>query len=134
MPRASEFTGKTKKQALARSGYRCEGYDGPWRCEAPLRPGAVHYDHKTPLALGGDSSLENCQCLCPTHHAIKTAEEDIPRIRKADRQRAAIYGARTTSRPIRSRPFAKAGRQPKRLSAEKQCAGLPAFARQIRET
>ena len=134
MTRASEFSGKTRKQALARSGYRCEWTEADGsRCTAALRPGHVHYDHKRPLALGGTSTLENCQCLCPTHHRLKTATEDVPRIREADRQRASIYGAKTRKgAPIRSPGFAKADRQPKRLDPSKIAHGQPEWARRVK--
>ena len=125
MTRTSEFTGKVRKQALARSGYRCEWTDDGRepRCEAVLRPGCVHYDHITPLALGGESTLENAQCLCPTHHKFKTATADLPRIRKADRQRNVSFGAKTRKGPpIRSAGFEPA---PAQRSARRPEKALP---------
>lgn len=112
MARASEFKGATRKKALARSGYRCEWTDAHgFRCEAVLIPGGVQYDHITPLALGGTSTLDNCAALCLIHHRFKTATKDVPRIRHADRQQAAAFGAKTRKGPpIPSRGFAKSER------------------------
>jgi hypothetical protein len=48
-------------------------------------------------------------------HAAKTAKEDVPRIRKADRQRKASNGARTAPvRPLVSAPFPVSERTAKR--------------------
>lgn len=114
MARASEFSGKTRKQALARSGYRCEWTDEGRepRCGVELRPGGVHYDHITPQALGGESTLDNCQCLCPTHHRLKTSRDDVPRIRKADRQRFGALNAKTRKGlKMQGRPFPRCERE-----------------------
>ena len=79
MPRAHEFTAKVKVEAFQRANGRCEG------CHAYLvaRP---EYDHQIPVALGGESSLENCVVLCRKCHGAKTAKADVPRIAKAKRQ------------------------------------------------
>ena len=76
-----------------------------------------HFDHKKTLAEGGKSTLENCQLLCHVHHAYKTGTEDIPRIRKADRQRNKDVGAVAPKQKIRSRNnLARKSRKPKSLS------------------
>ena len=85
-----EFSTKTMDQAYARSGGRCENK----ACGAVLRPGKFHYDHILPDALGGKPTLANCHVLCIGCHKAKTAREDVPRIRKADRQRKAHIGAK----------------------------------------
>ena len=94
MTKRIEFTAKTKDQGYVRAGGRCEWREGGIRCEAVLSPGNCEYDHVLPLALGGTSELANMQCLCKPHHLQKTAGEDVPRIRKADRQRRNHIGAR----------------------------------------
>jgi hypothetical protein len=51
-------------------------------------------------------TLANCQVLCVPCHRAKTAKEDVPRIRKADRARRANNGARNAPKvKIRSRGF-----------------------------
>lgn len=91
MTRPHEFTRKIKLAAFERAGGRCE------KCTARLVPGKFRFDHILPLALGGESSLANCQCTCVTCDAPKTAE-DISRIRKADRQQARHIGAKARTR------------------------------------
>ena len=78
-------------------------------CGGKIRVGeAWEAEHVIPYALTRDNSDAN---LRPAHvkcHAAKTREEDIPRISKAERQRAKHFGYWPKStRPIRSRGFAK---------------------------
>ena len=60
-----EFSKKTKREALSRSGMKCEavgqmyGLGKGQRCGADLAYG-VEYDHIVLAANGGDNSLENC--------------------------------------------------------------------------
>lgn len=89
--RASEFSAKTKLQGWE----RCKR-DGKPFCEScglmiVARP---EYDHRVPLGLGGDSSLENLQVICSQCHRIKTHEEDRPIMAKADRQKKAAAGVK----------------------------------------
>jgi 5-methylcytosine-specific restriction protein A len=79
-----EFPAKVKLAAYERSLR-----DGKPHCEAcGLRiVGLPEYDHVKPDGLGGEPTLENCQCLCGKCHRIKTHEEDGPIMRKADNQR-----------------------------------------------
>lgn len=92
MSRRVEFPAKVKVAAFERCGGRCE------KCTAPLRPGKFRYDHIVPLAIGGESTLENCQCVCTTCDAPKTYGQDIPAIRKADRAKARHIGAKAKPR------------------------------------
>jgi 5-methylcytosine-specific restriction endonuclease McrA len=57
-----------------------------WKCAAcgELLPASFHVDHVVPLWDGGDDTLDNCQPLCPDHHADKTQREAIER---AERKR-----------------------------------------------
>ncbi|MGN6773140.1 MAG: HNH endonuclease signature motif containing protein [Rhizobiaceae bacterium] len=86
-----EFTTKTRKQALKRSGLRCEAV-GSWyglpdgqRCPANLGDG-VEYDHLILDANSKDNSLENCRAVCPKCHRWKTANRDTPTAAKTVRQ------------------------------------------------
>lgn len=78
MTRPHEFAAKIMLAAFRRAGGRCEA------CSAKITAGA-EYDHVLPVALGGESTLDNCQVLCRACHAAKTAG-DVKQIRKADRQ------------------------------------------------
>ena len=68
-------------------------------CGGSIMPGDgwdVH--HATPLELGGEDGGDN---LVPAHracHRHHTASEDVPRIRKAQRQQAKHLGFRAPSR------------------------------------
>jgi 5-methylcytosine-specific restriction protein A len=73
------FSAKIQAEAFARANGRCE------QCGGMLKPGQFQYDHKKPHALGGESSLENAQCLCSACHIAK-GQEDMPPMRKADKQ------------------------------------------------
>ena len=92
MTRPHEFSRKVKVAAFERAGGRCE------KCTARLVPGKFRFDHRLPLALGGESTLDNCQCVCTSCDAPKTYGQDIPAIRKADRAQARHIGAKTRSR------------------------------------
>jgi 5-methylcytosine-specific restriction protein A len=96
----AEFSAKTQEQALKRSNRVCENK----KCCAPLSRGKYHFDHVLPDGLGGKPTLANCQVLCIQCHKEKTAKEDVPRIRKADRQKRADDGIKRPSPPIASRP------------------------------
>ena len=87
----TEFTRKTRQEALKRSGLKCEasgtryGMEEGQRCNCELSLG-VQFDHDVPDQLGGDNSLENCRAVCVQCHRIKT-RGDVRQIRKSDRQR-----------------------------------------------
>lgn len=91
MANRMEFSTKTRKLALKRSGKRCEAV-GSWygmpdgvRCTRNLGEG-VEYDHLILDANSKDSSLENCRAVCPKCHAWKTANRDTPTAAKTVRQ------------------------------------------------
>lgn len=92
MPRPHEFSSKVKVAAFQRCGGRCEA------CTAALRPGGFQYDHRTPVAMGGASALDNCEVLCSSCHGAKTAGSDIPAIAKSNRVRRNHIGAKAPSR------------------------------------
>lgn len=89
-----EFPPKVKLAAFGRCQGMCE------RCSVWLMPGKFAYDHVLPDALGGEPVLGNCEVLCSTCHAVKTASADIPRIAKAKRQQRAHLGIRKQGRPL----------------------------------
>lgn len=74
------FSAKIQADAFARASGKCES------CSGMLKPGQFQFDHKKPYALGGDSSLDNVQCLCTACHLSKSQDEDLPPIRSADRK------------------------------------------------
>jgi 5-methylcytosine-specific restriction endonuclease McrA len=103
-----EFTAKTRKEALRRSGLICEAV-GDWyglpagqRCATSLGLG-VEYDHLILDANSHDNSLENCRAVCPKCHGWKTANRDTPTAAKTVRQQ--LMGMKTRAKAaIPSRP------------------------------
>lgn len=101
-----EFSRKVKAQAILRANGCCE------ECSAKLKVGEAEIDHILPDALGGAPILSNARVLCRVCHRAKT-DQDIGRIRKADRQRDRHTGAlRKAYRPI---PGSKASGLRKRM-------------------
>src|SRR5271168_1405677 len=74
------FSAKIEDEAEARAGGRCED------CGGQLKPGKYQFDHIKPHGMGGDSSLSNCRVRCVVCHLKKTMEDDMPPMRKADKQ------------------------------------------------
>lgn len=101
-----EFSRKVKLDAFQRAAGRCE------ECTAHLVPGKYQYDHVTPDGLGGKPTLENCKVVCTACHGAKTAKEDVPRMAKADRQRAKLMDGKKSKRPM---PGSKASGWRKRM-------------------
>lgn len=100
-----EFPARVRVAAFERAGGVCEHIDRDGsRCATKLRPGDLFYDHIIPDALGGEPVIDNCQCLCRSHHDPKTFGEDVPRIAKMKRQRANHIGAKP-KRPWPKRPM-----------------------------
>lgn len=129
MTSRKEFSAKTKDQAHARANGHCENR----ACSAKLCPGKFHYDHILPCALGGTPVLANCQVLCDNCHKAKSAKEDVPRIRKADRQRRQHIGAVAAPvRPLKGRGFPPTAKPEKPLS--KLANGEPEIVRRMRGT
>lgn len=87
-----EFPARVKVAAFERANGHCEG------CTAKLHVGKYHYDHRLPDALTGKPTVENCQVLCTACHGAKTADQDVPRIAKANRVRAKHVGAKAKPR------------------------------------
>lgn len=68
------------------------------------------WDHRLPLALGGEHALSNVQAACIPCHKLKT-REDIRKIRKAARIRARADHSRRRRKAITSRGFDKSLRR-----------------------
>lgn len=117
MARRAEFTGKVRKQALKRSGMKCEAI-GKWyglpagtRCGADLAYG-VEYDHIILDANSKDNSLENCAAVCIKCHRYKSARHDTPVAAKTVRQQN--LGLKTKPKAkINSSGFPRKDRTPK---------------------
>ena len=121
-----EFSAKVRDQAAQRAAGKCQS------CKCDLRGKPVEFDHILPTALGGKATLANCQVLCGACHKEKTGKSDVPRIRKADRQRRAGNGSKLPPREkIKSRGFDKTPAPPKTGKARIERATLP--PRQIYE-
>lgn len=97
-----EFPNRVKVAAADRAKGICQC------CKLPTVGKKIHFDHILPAALGGEPTLANCQVLCEACHKEKTGKEDIPRIRKADRQKRAALGIKNELRPkIQNAGFVK---------------------------
>lgn len=91
MSRRHEFSQSTKREALKRSGGRCEANDPVYgmepgtRCYADLAKGK-QFDH-WPLPAGdeGSDTLENCMVVCLDCHGWKTTHYDVPMLAKGKR-------------------------------------------------
>lgn len=115
-----EFSSKTRKESLKRSGMICEAI-GAWyglgagmRCVNPLALG-VEYDHIILDANSKDNSLENCAAVCIPCHRFKSANHDTPTAAKTVAQ--SLMGMKTRPKQtIQSAPFpAKKPREPKAM-------------------
>lgn len=112
MANRNEFSSKTRKAALIRSGKRCEA-EGTWyglqtgmRCTEDLSLG-VQYDHFILDANSKDNSVENCRAVCPQCHKHKTRFIDVPTAAKTVAQ--SLMGMKTRAKV----KIASAPKQPK---------------------
>ncbi|WP_430439044.1 HNH endonuclease signature motif containing protein [Shinella sp.] len=126
MANRREFTKKTQREALKRSGMVCEavgamyGLDPGTRCKTDLGYG-VEFDHIVLDANSKDNSLENCAAVCIKCHRWKTANHDIP------------MAAKTVRMEDRAKGIKKPGKQhfPKSAKPERRDPnkGLPPLPR-----
>jgi ferredoxin len=114
----SEFSKQVRRDALKRSGGRCEGvgelYGLPFgqRCNTPLAKG-WEADHFPIAATEPDcTGLDNCVAVCPTCHGFKTRTYDVPAQAKSKRVRDKHLGIRKAP-SLQSRGFAKSAGQRK---------------------
>jgi 5-methylcytosine-specific restriction endonuclease McrA len=100
------FSKAIRDAVTARSGGVCE--------KLGCLGKAAEFDHGIPVAIGGESTLENCFHLCADCHRKKSAL-DVKLIAKSDRAggRSGQYARRTrakesgTYRKMGSRPWPK---------------------------
>jgi 5-methylcytosine-specific restriction endonuclease McrA len=98
----AEFKKQTKRDALKRSGKKCEavgvmyGLEPNTRCTNDLAYG-VEYDHIILDANSKDNSLENCAAVCIKCHRWKTDHHDTPKAAKTLRQQDKNNGIRKRS-------------------------------------
>ena len=108
----AEFTKKTKRLALDRSGGHCEavgqlyGLDKGKRCNLSLEFG-VEFDHAVRAADGGENTLENCVASCKKCHAFKTRKFDVPQAAKTKRMNDKQNGIDRPKGSIQSAGFPK---------------------------
>jgi len=62
-----------RAEVVARAGGRCEAVDHGHRCSKAKPEHRMYADHIIELADGGQAfDVVNGQCLCASHHTIKT--------------------------------------------------------------
>jgi 5-methylcytosine-specific restriction endonuclease McrA len=90
-----EFTAKIKAEAAIRANGYCE------RCTCKLMAGHIEFDHVIPLAVGGESNLANCACVCTNCHKGKTRRDqaDIGKARRRERKHIGIRKAQCRPMP-----------------------------------
>lgn len=127
-----EFTKEIKRQALRRSGMRCEavgkmyGFKPGQRCGVSLSVG-IQYDHIIADSIGGEPTLDNCAAVCMSCHGYKTRTVDTPRAAKTKRMSDKANGITRAKSSLAAKPKApkqstKSGQPPRQLfrSAEDQ--------------
>lgn len=126
MANRREFTKKTQREAMSRSGKRCEavgamyGLEAGHRCSADLAYG-VQFDHIVLDANSKDNSLENCAAVCIKCHRWKTAKHDIPMAAKTVRMEDRAKGIKTKpAKPLRGAAFPKSDK-PKKTVVYRPC-------------
>ncbi len=82
-----EFPASVKNAAMERSQGRCEaigrryGYEAGERCQRPVQPGKVNYEHY-PRGAHDPSpetrTLANCTAICPQCNAYAAQRYDTP--------------------------------------------------------
>jgi hypothetical protein len=95
-----EFTAKTKREALERSGGICECHRIPGMipCGLSLTSGNVFFEHIEQDAIVKKNSLDNCAALTKTCWKFKTAKIDQPTIARVRKRRDRNYGIKKTRR------------------------------------
>jgi 5-methylcytosine-specific restriction protein A len=69
-------------EVVARAGARCEAMDHGHRCIKARPEHRIYADHIIELRDGGQPfDLNNGQCLCASHHEIKTVATRAKRLR-----------------------------------------------------
>lgn len=100
------FSKPIKREALKRSGGKCEAFGELYGLPAQIRCGAslgygVEFDHAILWANSRDSSLDNCLAVCPSCHRYKSAKHDTPLAAKTVRQKEKVGdGIRSSRNPL----------------------------------
>jgi 5-methylcytosine-specific restriction enzyme A len=106
-----EFTRQTKREALERSRGECEAVGTDYnlapdaRCNFPFGL-AVEYDHVDSSRNDGNS-LANCNAVCISCHAYKTAKIDSPKHAKIKRVSDKHHGITRPRHKWPSRKFSQ---------------------------
>jgi 5-methylcytosine-specific restriction endonuclease McrA len=137
MTRRRTFTKAIMREALARSGGKCEAV-GVWyglpsgqRCNADLSKG-VQYDHVVRFADGGESDLTNCAAVCIACHKHKTAKVDTPGAAKTKRMSDKARGIRDAPK-MKGRPMATTPKAASRKARAASKIPVPDRPRQLFE-
>lgn len=70
-----------REQVIARAGRRCQAIDGGFRCRKAEPTHRMFADHIRERNDGGDPlDPRNGQCLCGSHHSMKTAKARADRL------------------------------------------------------
>lgn len=105
MTKRKQFSKKSLEKLLAEFNGKCR------MCQCSIDGASgLEWDHRIPLALGGEDELANLEPLCIRCHRTKT-KGDVAQIAKATRQRQRNLGIRKPKAKIPSHP-----RAPKRPS------------------
>lgn len=107
MAKRKQFSKKSLEKLLAEFNGKCR------MCTCAIDgTSGLEWDHRIPLALGGDDDLKNLEPLCIRCHRTKT-KGDVTQIAKATRQRQRNLGIRKPKARIPSAPRAekKPGKQ-----------------------
>ena len=86
-----QFSKRDLSKRLAEFGGKCRMCG----CTIDATTG-LEWDHRIPLAIGGDDTLDNLEPLCIRDHRLKT-KGDVKRIAKTTRQRQRNLGIRKPS-------------------------------------
>ena len=71
-----------RARVVERAGYRCEAIDNGHRCSKARPDHRMYADHIIELRDGGQPfDVNNGQCLCASHHEIKTVAARTKRLR-----------------------------------------------------
>jgi 5-methylcytosine-specific restriction protein A len=71
-----------RAQVVARAGGQCEAIDNGHRCGKARPEHRMYADHVTELRDGGQPfDLRNGQCLCASHHELKTVAARARRLK-----------------------------------------------------
>jgi 5-methylcytosine-specific restriction endonuclease McrA len=107
-----QFSKRKLEDLLASFGNKCR------MCQCTIDgTSGLEWDHRVPLAIGGEDELSNLEPLCIRCHRTKT-KTDVATIAKATRQRQRNLGIRKPKARISSPP--KAEKKPSKPMPERR--------------